>query len=244
MGYRRKSTGPVSLIFIFFIFSSCNARIQGVLDTGGGGEFTVSTALEPRMSTLIRSLSKAGGGRPSPDAPVLDGAAIARSMEQAPGMAAVSLRNTGPAAIDGLVTISRLGDFLAPAGGSGFISLEQPGPEGRGGRLSINLHRESGPEMLALLSPEVSDYLSALMAPLSTGEVLTRAEYLDLVASVYGRAVADEIAGGRIRVSVDFPGPVGGIRGGTFSGKRAEFDLSLPDLLVLEQPLNYEVVWK
>jgi hypothetical protein len=81
------------------------------------------------------------------------------------------------------------------------------------------------------------------MAPLATGEVLSRAEYLDLVASVYGRPVADEIAGGRIRASIDFPGPVGAVRGGTFSGKRAEFDIPLLDLLVLEQPLNCEVTW-
>lgn len=234
--------GCVFLVPVFFLVSSCAARIQGALDTGGGGEFTVSTVLEPRMSVLIRSLSKAGGGQ-APDAPVLDGPAIARSMEKAPGVAAVSFRNTAPAAIDGSVRISRLADFLAPAGGRGFISLEQ-GPEGRGGRFTVNLNRDSGPEMLSLLSPEVSDYLSALMAPLATGEVLSRAEYLDLAASVYGKAVAGEIAGGRIRASIDFPGPVGSVRGGVFSGKRAEFDLPLLDLLVLEQPLNYEVIWK
>jgi hypothetical protein len=230
------------MALVLFTCSACTARIQGALDAGGGGEFTVSTALEPKMSTLIRSLSRAGG-KPSPGAPVLDGPAIARSMEKAPGVAAVFLRNTAPAAIDGFIRISRLADFLAPAGGGGFISLER-GPEGRGGRLTVNLNRESGPEMLSLLSPEVSDYLSALMAPLATGEALDRAGYLDLTASVYGRPVADEIAGGRIRASVDFPGPISGIRGGVFSGRRAEFDLSLLDLLVLEQPLNYEVVWK
>jgi hypothetical protein len=239
---QRKKTGCIPLVLVFFLFSACTARIQGALDAGGGGEFTVSTALEPRMSTLIRSLSKAGGDRP-PGAPVLDGPAIARSMEKAPGVTAVSLRNTAPAVIDGSIRISRLGDFLSPAGGRGFISLEQ-GPGKRGGRLTVNLNRESGPEILALLSPEVSDYLSALMAPLATGEVLNRVEYLDLVTSVYGRPVADEIAGGKIRASIDFPGPVGGVRGGVFSGKRAEFDLPLLDLLVLEQPLFYEVVWK
>ena len=226
----------------FLLCAACTARIQGALDAGGGGEFALSTALEPRMGVLIRSLSKAGG-RSSPDAPVLDGPAIARSMEKAPGVAAVSLRNTAPAAVEGVIGISRLADFLAPAGGGGFISLEQ-GPAGRGGRLTVRLSRESGPEMLALLSPEVSDYLSALMAPLATGEVLNRDEYLELAASVYGKAVAGEIAGGRIRASIDFPGPVGSVRGGVFSGKRAEFDLSLLDLLVLEQPLRYEVVWK
>jgi hypothetical protein len=82
------------------------------------------------------------------------------------------------------------------------------------------------------------------MAPIATGEALTKAEYLGLVASVYGKAVAEEISRGSIRAIVDFPGPVSAVRGGTSSGKQAVFTVPLPDLLVLEKPLIYEVSWK
>jgi hypothetical protein len=96
---------------------------------------------------------------------------------------------------------------------------------------------------MALISPEVSDYLSAFMAPVVTGEELSKAEYLDLVSSLYGRALADEIAAARIYASVDFPGPLQSVRGGNFSGRRAEFTVPLIDLLVLENRLEYEVRW-
>jgi hypothetical protein len=87
-------------------------------------------------------------------------------------------------------------------------------------------------------------YLSALMAPIATGEALTKPEYLALVTSVYGKAIADEISSSSIRASVNFPGAIQRIKGGTYSGRRADFDIPLLDILVLETPLSYEVVWK
>jgi hypothetical protein len=161
-------------------------------------------------------------------------------MSNAPGVARVSLTNTGPSALEGAVQISDINRFLAVGDVGGFVSFEQ----GRnGGSCEISISRDNGPVILALLSPEISDYLSALMAPLATGEELSKPEYLQLVASVYNRAVSDEIAGSRIRASIDFPGQVTSVRGGTFSGRRANFDIPLLDLLVLETPLSYVVRW-
>jgi hypothetical protein len=169
-------------------------------------------------------------------------------MGAAPGIASVSFRNTGPSAIEGPVKISRIGDFLTAAGPSGaeggFIVFEQAPPGSGPSRCVITLDRDSGPELLALISPDVADYLSALMAPIATGEALSKDEYLELAASLYGRALADEIRGAFIRASVRFPGPVSAVRGGTWSGRQAEFTVSLTDLLVLETPLVYEVWWR
>jgi len=229
---------PLSLCFAVLL--SCAARIEGSLSADGSAALSVGMSLEPRMTNLIRSLSAAGGQAGSAERPVLDSAAITQSMSNAPGIARVSLRNTTPSALDGTVQISKISDFLSAADGSGFISFEQ----GRtGGRCEITINRDNGPVLLGILSPEIADYLSALMAPLATGEVMTKPEYLALVTSVYNRAISDEISASMIRASIDFPGPVTSVRGGTFSARRANFDIPLLDLLVLESPLSYEVRW-
>ncbi|MDR1251225.1 MAG: hypothetical protein LBK62_03560 [Treponema sp.] len=229
------------LCFIFVPLFSCAARINGALQETGRATLLISASLQPRMTALIRSLSAAVDSAPA-NRPVLDGEAIARSMSAAPGIDSVSFGNTGPAAIEGPVRISRIGDFLASGGaGGGFIGFEQ---HADGGRCTINLSRDSGPQILSLISPEIADYLSALMAPLATGEVLGKAEYLFLVSTVYGKGVADEISQSSIHASIEFPGPVQSVRGGTFSGRRADFNIPLPDILVLEKPLSYEVIWK
>jgi len=226
------------LLLIAPFCMSCSARISGSLAENGSAELSASIALEPRITSLILMFAAAGG---QTGGQILDGNAIARSMANAPGIASVSFRNTAPAAIEGPIRISKISEFLAAGGHEGFISFEQ-GPAG--GKCSININRENGPEMLNYLAPEIGDYVTALMAPLATGDKLSKTEYLDLVGSIYNKAISDEIAGSRIRAAIDFPGPVTSIKGGTFFGKKAEFAIPLLDILVLEAPLHYEVAWR
>jgi hypothetical protein len=161
-------------------------------------------------------------------------------MSAAPGVASVSFANTAPAAIEGPVRISKASDFLAAGNRAAFIAFTQGTA---GGRCVITISRATSPEILKLFSSDIVGYLEALMAPLATGEEITKSEYLELVTSVYNKPIRDEISGSRINASIDFPGPVTGVRGGTFSGRRAVFDIPLLDLLVLETPLSYEVTW-
>ena len=230
-----------SLVSLPF-FASCAARVSGTLQADGQADLNVYAALEPRMTMLLGTLA-AASGTAQPGAPLLNGPSISASMSATPGVESASLANRTPSAIEGPVRVSQIGDFLAHGSAQGFISFEQ-GTASRDGRCAVNLSRDSGPQILSLISPEIGMYLSALMAPLATGEELTRAEYLLLVGSVYGRGIADEISQAAIHASVDFPGQIRSARGGTFSGRRAEFAIPLLDLLVLETPLSYEVVWR
>jgi hypothetical protein len=81
------------------------------------------------------------------------------------------------------------------------------------------------------------------MAPVVLGDTMTTREYLDLLASIYSRPLANEIAEGRIRARINFPRPIKTIQGGTFSGNTAIFDIPLLDILVLERPLRFELSW-
>ncbi|MDR2078653.1 MAG: hypothetical protein LBP74_02885 [Treponema sp.] len=233
---------PFFLALAFFLVS-CSARVTGNLRADGSAKLAVRASLEPRMAALIRSLSAASGAREG--GPVLDGPAIGRSMASAPGIASVSFSNVNPATIEGEILISRVDEFLTPPGNEDRYRFIRYRPAGAAspGNLVISLDRRSGPQLIALISPEVADYLSTLMAPAATGELLSKAEYLDLVASIYGKGVADEIASARINAVIDFPRPVSAIRGGSFQDSQARFEVPLVDLLVLETPLSYEVTW-
>ena len=239
MGFKgpRRALAAGALLWSL-VFCSCGAAISGVLERGGAGDFEVSAALTPAFAAKMgdfMSFSGAGSG------PLIDAAEIARSMSGAPGMDRVSFRNTGPAALEGPVRIARLGDFLAPSGGAGFIDFtENPGG---GGRALITLDRETVPAMLSLISPDVVYYLNFLFAPIVTGERIDKEEYLAQIGLFHSPEVAEELSGSEIRVSVGFPGPLVSVRGGVFSGRTAEFVIPLVDLLVLSRPLSYEAVW-
>jgi hypothetical protein len=241
--------GLVLLIGAAVLLPSCSARIEGTLGPEGTAELRVEASLEPRMIALIRSLSRmvdgfSGGTGSSAggDGTLFDGPAIAQSIAAAPGVDAASFVNTGPAAVAGTVSLSRVDAFLAAPDLSvtadRFIRYESDG------RLLVTVDPASAPLLLSLFSRDISDYLSALMAPVVTGEKLGRKEYLDLVASFYGRPLANEIDASRIVFIIDFPRPITAIRGGTALNNQARFSVPLTDLLAPEKPLVYEVVWK
>jgi hypothetical protein len=216
---------------------SCAARINGSVYEDGSGVFSVEMNIGPRMTSMIRSFNSAAG---QDDALILDGPAISQSMSIA-GITSVSLKNTGPAAVEGEFRILNINQFLAAGDKGGFIAFEQ---RANGGSCKININIENGPAILENLSPEIADYMNALMAPIATGEAMSKPEYLDLVATFYNRNISNEIAASMIHAVVDFPANISSVTGGTFSGRRAVFDISLLDFLVLETPLVCEVNWR
>ena len=220
---------------------SCSGRIDGVLRERGSAELSLELSLQPRMAALITALAAFSGSDASAGGPLIDGPAVARSLAAAPGGVSAELRNTSPSAVAGTIRIAQCKDFLAipeQQTGTPFMQYDPAG------RAVISLDRQSGPRLMALISPEAGDYLSALMAPLVTGEALTKEEYLALIRSVYRQAMlADEIAASQVLVTLTFPRPIKAIRGGTFQGTKAQFSIPVVDFLVLERPLVYEVTW-
>jgi hypothetical protein len=201
------------------------------------------------MTGMIRSLSRLNAGGVSANSEqILNGPAMSASLAKAPGIKSVSISNVNPTTIEGPIALTRIDDFLrisplSTQENERFITYEHTAA---GGRIKISLSRAVAPRLVSVLSPDVASYLGALMAPVATGEFMSKAEYLLLVRSVYGKGIADEIAGARIQVAVDFPKPIGAIAGGVISRtqkNRGEFDILLADLLVMEGPLEYEVSW-
>jgi len=227
----------IAIICLFWVLlSSCATRIDAVLASNGSLSMNMGTSLQPRISALIERMYNASGQ----EGLILNATLMADSLSDAPGVTSVSFRNTSSSAIEGNIRISQINEFLTVTGETKFINYEQ---SPSGGRCEITINRENGPEIIDLLSFEISDYLNALMAPIVTGEELSTKEYLDLVASFYNKPISDEIASSRVNISVDFPGPITSIKGGTFLGRRATFNIPLLELLVLETPMVFEVRW-
>ena len=230
----------LSIVAAFAVFlSSCATQVTGILQADGSAGLDISAALQPRIAALVNGFSMAAGM--APGTPLLDASAVSASLSAAAGIESAQLSNSSPVAIGGHISVSQIGSFLA-SGNTDFITFTQE-PSG-GGRFTAALNRSNAGEVLNMVSPDVVSYLSALMAPIATGEVMSRDDYMSIVASVYGQEVAVEMENTTIRISIDFPGTVTGAKGGTFSGKKVQFDIPLLDVLVMEEPLSYEASWR
>ncbi|MDR0707688.1 MAG: hypothetical protein LBF60_07425 [Treponema sp.] len=244
----KPALAALGLVALALACASCSGRITGILREDGSADITIQSAALPSAAALINAAS---GNADS----ILDAQTIARSLRNARGVKAVSMRNITPSSIDGSVSVSQANDFLTPLGGQTqrLITYEQTSG---GGRLSIELNRATAPQFASLLSPDAEDYLSCLMAPGLTTDwqyIQTKAEYIRQLKATYntlrnnrglGNALASELESAAFSLALDFPGAIRSVQGGTFSGARAEFTVPVIDLLTLEKPLVYEVVWE
>ena len=226
-------------ILFLVLFSSCSARIDGEVYEGGRVELRLSSSLGTRTIALIRSMRGFMGE--GTDAPILDGNNISASMSNSPGMGSISLVNTSPSSLEGTLSIIRVGDFLSLAGtDTRLITYTETASFSS---IVFYLELETAPALISMLSPEVEEYLLALMAPAVLGDIYTREEYLSLLGMVYGRPLADEIAAAFITALIQFPRQPVSALGGSINGRNVEYNIPLLDLLVLEEPLSYEVIW-
>ncbi|MDR2702578.1 MAG: hypothetical protein LBB72_09115 [Spirochaetaceae bacterium] len=230
---------------IFAVLMACSGRISGQLVQDGSGSLQIQAGLEPNMIALVRNLRDASGGQ---GGSVLDAATLNRTLQAAPGIASSALRNSGQEKIDGSVRISNIGDLLN-TGAARFVSYTASSGAVPG-KLTIHLDRSNAPLVLKQLGPEAEYYLALLLAPAATGDVISKAEYLEQVELVYsmikgvdGKALAAEIAASGISVTITLPGTVKSVKGGTYSGREARFNIPLTDILVLEKALDYEITW-
>jgi len=224
------------------LLASCSSQINGTLREQGSAVLAVEAALEPRMSTFIRSLNDAMGNTSAEN--ILDGPSIGSSLAASRGVQTVILENSGPAALEGSIVISKVEDFLAGSRGAPFATYQNESGGGKAaGNMLIFLDRDNVGDLIALFSTDVKYYLEALMAPIIENDDIPKDEYLSLIASIYGRPIAEEIREAMIYIVIDFPGPIKSISGGRPVGSLAVFDIPIIDLLTLENPLSWEVVW-
>jgi hypothetical protein len=227
--------------FAAVLGASCAARYDIALSADGSAGAVLQASVQPQTAALIASFSGGTG-------PILAAADLAKALKAAPGVRAgtVELANPDARSLRGSFGIASAEAFLRPAGdgaaaAAALVKLER---RGDGGKISLRIDRGSAPALLAALSPTVADYLDALMAPAVTGEDLDVAGYLAAVKSVYGKAVADEIAAAKLILALQLPGPAVAVRGGVAKERTAEFAVPLADLLVLKTPLVLEAEWK
>ncbi|MDR2900965.1 MAG: hypothetical protein LBV20_05555 [Treponema sp.] len=226
------------ILGLSLLFVSCSARISGTIHENGSADLSIQASLEPKTAALLQSFSPNSGDFS------IDSASIGASASAAPGVSSAQFVNINPTSIDGTIKIEKIDDFLLTSESSidayRFIQYEQNAEEGS---LSINVDLTKGPIIISLFSPDVADYLSAIMAPLATGEVLSVAEYLDLVSTIYGSTVSNEIKNAIVNIDLVVPGTIQSVKGGTFVNNRAHFSVPLTELLVLETPVSYEIAW-
>lgn len=115
--------------------------------------------------------------------------------------------------------------------------------------LSVKVSPEILQQTYLLLSDEEKSYMDLLMAPSITGEKMSLEEYSDLVASVYGQELADELYEGRLYLNLGCPSgkkikkALASGQELSWHGARALFEIPLIFLLCNQEEAEYSIFW-
>ena len=114
---------------------------------------------------------------------------------------------------------------------------------------SVTLTPEYIQYLLTYLPEESTGYADLLMAPLFTGEEMDEEEYVDTVAVVYGRKLANESTTYKFQFQITVPGTVTAVSvpkyaKGTYKRNSAEITATMASFLSDYKGAVYSVEWK
>lgn len=119
--------------------------------------------------------------------------------------------------------------------------------------MTIILSRESINALISHLPPETADLLELLMAPVFTGELLDREEYLNIIAAAYGAKISQEIAAAVCILSIIAPEEILSTHVSTLNTtdiqvienkKKVTLSLPLDLLLTLNDAITVCITWR
>lgn len=235
---RHKAILPFLVIpGILFLLAACSPSLVITVHTDDSADIAFSSNPSATGSSLIRRFAGAGDNT----APLYDRDAVRT------GLSAMGIR---------LETLSfPSGDGLAFSGKAANFALIPGGaivPESSRGGITLSFSPDSVNGIIGNLPPETRDIFELLMAPVFTGEFLTREEYRDILAAAYGERAAEELVSSSCAIHLRTPGPVHSVRltGPDSDSVPFEYDGSIVSasipldlLLTLREPLNLTVSW-
>ncbi len=219
------------------LLAACSPSLVITVHPDDSADIAFSANPSPAGSSLTRRVT----GADDDATPLYDRDAVSEGLS---GMG-IRLETLSFPSGDGLAFSGSVSSLAHIPGGA---LVRTASPEG----ITLSLSPESVNAVLGKLPTGTQDILELLMAPILTGEQLSREEYRDILAAAYGERAAEELATASCTIHLRTPQPV---RSAVFSGpdsvsvpieyagNTVSAAIPLDLLLTLSAPLNLTVSW-
>lgn len=200
----------MAMLAALVLFAGCGASLEVSAENDG-----VAVAYRASFGNAFIDLARAFSGNAA--APLFDAQAM-QAQFRAAGIDSAEVASPSDESLS--ISMRLLRDSRDILSQSGCVEKTAQG-------LTLTLSPKTLQALYASLPPQAQAYIDLCMSPAFTGEKMSQADYIDLVASVYGQALADELSAATIAVT---------LRGETASAKKTQ-TIPLVELLTLDEPL-------
>lgn len=201
-------------LLIIFLLTGCTSEISFILNKDG----SVTTGFYGAAGKGFTELLKSTTGSKDNNASLFDAKAISKELEKS-GFKKVMVicKNKNDIAID-VTDEKKKSEFFT----SGLLTVKN-------NKLSVNLSGDILKKYYESTDEQSAAYLDMLLSPVFSGDTMTESEYLELVSSFYGKAVADEVKNTSIVIEIKNP-----------DGKTTKHTVKMTKLLTLNESLQLE----
>ncbi len=234
-----------ALAFLALLLLSCSVRPEVTLNADGSGEAVVRVTVQKFLAEYLLDLAEFAGAAKSRDAGMFDEKEIRAAFEGKPGVTVKGVRIPKPEELELRLAFRSIDDLVRgqkELADTGIVTFRNDG----GTRtLRLHLDQKNFAKISSLLpsSDGSTETILSVFGP-QQGVAITEAEYLEAMEFTLGEQGPKAIEDSSVDVTVTVNGKLVSQKGGTAKGSVVTFRIPLLKLLMLNEPLDYEIVFK
>jgi len=224
---------------------SCAMRQDISLNPDGSGEATVRITLQKFFSDYLLDLAEFAGGAKSRGSSVFVEKDIRAAFERRSGVTVKEVTVPGPQELRirlGFSSLDALVRGEQKLAESGIVTFRNDGGQRT---LRLHLDRKNYAAIASIMPSEdgSTETIMSVFGP-QEGVSVTEAEYLETMEFTLGEEGPEALKKSAVEIAVTVNGTLVSQKGGTVKGNTVTFRIPLLKVLMLDEPLDYEVVFR
>ena len=222
--------------------TSCVIRQEALLRPDGSGAVSFDFEVESYFVDTAREMAELSSEGGLPEGDIFNIPKIREDFAEKDAVDLREVESTGTGGLEGYFTFENISDVFAAQEElteAGIISLTS---SGRNKIMRVRLNKGNYSQ-ISTLFPVVDNPLFEMFGP-QEGEDITEGEYVEMVELAFGEASARGLKRSFIELKVTIEGTVVAQTGGRIQGRSVIFKIPLIKVLLLNEPLEYTVVFR
>ena len=239
----RRCAGFVLPAVLILVLAGCAIKQEASLAVDGSGSVSFRFDMEDFfIETLVEMATLEGDNRGLEEGEVFDLVKIREEFAKKPEITLTGLSSPSPDVLEGSFTFPDVEEVFqseAELTRAGVISYTR---EGGSSTIRLHLDRENFGQIASFLPMHDNPFFE--MFNPKENEDTTEAEYLEMMEFVFGKGGPPGILASVVELKVNVDGKIVSQSGGRVSGRSVVFHIPLIRVLLLDQPLDYAIVFR
>jgi len=231
------------IVTLLLFISACSMVNQAIVKTDGSGEVSFDVLVRPFLVDTMKEMAALTGEENTlPEGRLFDITQIRKDFSEKETVVLEEVRTPKPEQLQGNFSFDNIGVLFQKEKElteAGIIKVMK-----NSSQTVLTFHLDkSNFAQIANLFPIVESPLFEMFGP-QEGEEITEEEYYEMIALAFGEKGAEGLKDSKIELRVQVKGEVVKQFGGVVEGNTVIFSIPLIKLLLLNEPLDYSIVFK